>query len=92
LVQDFDERVKSFYDECEKKGKSVEKSEPPFFDTEEDAEGWWASMRTDTNRPIKSNQQQRYKQTLTAIKRESTGLHSPNEKSKMMLFITLEMI
>jgi hypothetical protein len=82
LVQDFDERVKSFYYECVRR-RAGEKSEPPFFDTEEDAEGWWASWRTDTNRPIK---QQRYKQ------RESTGLHNPNEKSKMMLFITLEMI
>jgi hypothetical protein len=52
----------------------------------------WVCRRTDTNRPININQLQRCIQLLTAMKTQSTGLHKPNESSKMMLFTVLEII
>jgi hypothetical protein len=59
---------------------------------DDDFKVWRASRRRDTNRPININQQHRCKQMLTAMETHSTGLHRPNETSKMMLFIVFKMI
>jgi hypothetical protein len=62
-----------------------DKNEPPSSgDESRDREEWNISMRRDTNRPININQLQRWRQMLREMKTHSTGLHRPNETSKMM--------
>jgi hypothetical protein len=75
-----------------REGRWNEASIPLSVQGEEEANVCKASIRRDTNRPMKINQLQRWTQMLTAMETQSTGLQRPNERSKMTLFIAPERI